>query len=290
MATTSAGEALRAALVAERPLQCVGVMNAYHGRMAQAVGFRAVYVSGGGVSAGSLGLPDLGLSSREEVLVEVRRLTEVTELPVLVDADTGWGEGPLIGRTVHGLIRAGAAGMHIEDQELHKRCGHLPGKRLVPPGVMLDRIKAAVDARADPAFVIMARSDALTVEGPEAALERLAACVEAGADMVFPEAVTELGLYRRFASELGVPVLANLTEFGVTPLFELAQLATAGVAIALYPLSAFRAANAAALRVFRGLREQGSQLELLAIMQDRRELYEFLDYARYQRALEGDDG
>lgn len=286
MSTDSAGLAFQNAVLLEKPLQCVGVMNAYHARLAEAVGFKALYLSGAGVAAGSLGMPDLGISTREDVLTDLRRITDITKLPVLVDADTGWGGAFNIARTVRAMLKAGAAAIHIEDQVAQKRCGHRPNKAIVPLPVMLDRIKAAVDARTDPNFVIMARTDALAVEGLDAAIERLSACVEAGADMVFPEAVSELDQYQRLVMAAEVPVLANITEFGATPLFTLEELATAGISIALYPLSAFRAANAAALKVFLTLRETGSQRSMVDSMQSREELYEFLDYHTYEQLLD----
>jgi len=263
----------------------VGAINAYHARMAERTGYRALYVSGGGVAAGSLGLPDLGISSLEDVLIDVRRITYVTELPVLVDADTGWGGAFNIARTVRELIRAGAAGCHIEDQVAAKRCGHRPGKAVVSQAEMVDRIKAAVDARSDD-FVIMARTDALAVEGMDAAIERAVACVEAGADMIFPEAMTELDQYRRFIDAVKVPVLANITEFGATPLFTTGQLAGAGVSLALYPLSAFRAMNQAALNVYQALRRDGTQADVVDTMQTRMELYDYLDYHAYEQKLD----
>ena len=287
MAGTSAGERFRAALAAERPLQVPGTICAYHALLAERSGFRAIYLSGGGVAAGSLGLPDLGISNLDDVLTDVRRITDVCALPLLVDADTGFGASAFnIGRTVKSLIKAGAAAMHIEDQVGAKRCGHRPGKELVAAAEMVDRIKAAVDARSDPAFVVMARTDALAVEGLDAAIERARACVEAGADMIFPEAVTDLAMYRRFADAVGVPVLANLTEFGKTPLFTLDEVAGAGVALALYPLSAFRAMNQAALDVYRTLRHDGTQKASVPSMQTRDELYDFLGYHRYEQKLD----
>jgi len=280
------GERFRAAVVEERPLQCVGTLNAYHARLAEASGFRALYISGGGVAAGSCGIPDLGITTAEDVLTDLRRITDVTGLPVLVDMDTGWGGALSIARSLRAMIKGGAAAVHIEDQVEEKRCGHRPGKAVVSTAEMVDRIKAAVDARTDDAFVIMARTDALAVEGLEAAVDRARACVEAGADMVFPEAVAELATYRRFAEAVGVPVLANITEFGATPLFTLGELASAGVAIALYPLSAFRAANAAALEVYRVLRREGTQKSVLGMMQTRADLYEILGYHALEQRLD----
>ena len=286
MAIDSAGTRFRKAVAADKPLQCVGTLNAYHARLAEAVGFKALYVSGGGVAAGSCGIPDLGITTLEDVLVDVRRITAVTRLPVLVDVDTGWG-GPLnIARMVHAMCQAGAAAIHIEDQVQQKRCGHRPRKAIVPQAEMVDRIKAAVDARTDPEFVIMARTDALAIEGLQAAIDRLAASVEAGADMIFPEAVTELDMYRQISTVVEAPVLANITEFGVTPLFTTGELASAGVSIALYPLSAFRAANAAALRVYQVLRETGTQQSVIDSMQTRAELYEYLGYPEYEQQLD----
>ncbi len=282
----SAGARFRAALEQERPLQCVGAINAYHALLAEASGFRALYVSGGGVAAGSCGIPDLGITSLEDVLTDVRRITDVTELPLLVDIDTGWGGAFNIARSVRAMVKAGAAAVHIEDQVQQKRCGHRPNKAIVPQQEMVDRIKAAVDARTDDQFVIMARTDALAVEGLEPAIERARACVEAGADMIFPEAITELGMYREFAEAVGVPVLANITEFGSTPLFTTDELGAAGVSIALYPLSAFRAANAAALKVYQGLRTEGTQKHLIELMQTRADLYEYLGYHAFEQKLD----
>ena len=287
MATVSPGAKFRAAMKAERPLQCVGTINAYHARLAERVGYGSIYLSGGGVAAGSLGLPDLGISTLHDVLTDVRRITDVCTLPLLVDVDTGFGASAFnIARTVKSLIKSGAAGMHIEDQVGAKRCGHRPGKELVSKEEMVDRIKAAVDAKTDPDFIVMARTDALAVEGLERAIERALACVEAGADAVFPEAMTELSMYRKFADAVKVPVLANITEFGATPLFTLDELRSAGVAIALYPLSAFRAMNAAALRVYNAIRKEGTQKNVLDLMQTRAELYEVLDYHAYERKLD----
>jgi len=282
----SAGSRLRAAAKSERPLQVVGAINAYHALMAERVGYRALYLSGGGVAAGSLGLPDLAISNLHDVLEDVRRITYVTDLPLLVDADTGFGPSALnIARTVRELIRAGAAGCHIEDQVQTKRCGHRPRKAVVPQSEMVDRIKAAVDARSDQ-FVVMARTDALSVEGLDAAVERVAAYVEEGADMVFPEAVTELGQYRRFSERLGVPILANITEFGATPLYTTEELGAVGVGLVLYPLSAFRAMNKAALIVYEAIRRDGTQRHLVDSMQTRAELYDFLRYQDFERKLD----
>ncbi|MFZ5556908.1 MAG: methylisocitrate lyase [Pseudomonadota bacterium] len=280
------GARFRAAVHAEKPLQVVGVINAYAARLAERSGYRALYLSGGGVAAGSLGLPDLGISTLDDVLTDVRRITDASSLPLLVDADTGFGSAFNIARTVKSLIKFGAAAMHIEDQVQAKRCGHRPGKAIVSKGEMTDRIKAAVDARTDPGFVIMARTDALAVEGLEAAIDRARAFVEAGADMIFPEAMTELAMYKRFADAVGVPVLANITEFGSTPLFTTDELAGANVSIALYPLSAFRAMNAAALKVFQALRAEGTQKNVVPLMQTRADLYDFLDYHAYEQKLD----
>jgi len=282
----SPGASLRAAVGVEQPLQIIGAINAYNARMAERVGYRAIYLSGGGVAAGSLGVPDLGISELEDVLVDVRRITAVCSLPLLVDIDTGFGGAFNIARSVRSLIRAGAGGCHIEDQVQAKRCGHRPGKAIVPSEEMVDRIKAAADARTDASFVIMARTDALANEGLSAALDRASACVDAGADMVFPEAVTELDQYRAFANRTKVPVLANLTEFGSTPLFTLDELRAAGVAIALYPLSAFRAMNAAALRVYQAIKRDGTQKNVLDTMQTRAELYDYLGYYAFEHKLD----
>ena len=286
MTVPSAGAKFRAAVQAETPLQVVGAINAYHARLAERCGYRALYLSGGGVAAGSLGVPDLGISTLDDVLTDVRRITDASGLPLLVDADTGFGSAFNIARTVRSLIKFGAAAMHIEDQVQAKRCGHRPGKEIVPSAEMVDRIKAAVDARTDAAFVIMARTDALAVEGLQAAIDRAGACVAAGADMVFPEAVTELDMYRKFADAVKVPVLANITEFGATPLFSVEQLRAAHVALALYPLSAFRAMNKAALDVYQAIRRDGSQQNVLDTMQTRAELYDFLDYHSFEAKLD----
>jgi methylisocitrate lyase len=286
MEVNTAGARLREAVKAERPLQIVGAINAYHARMAERVGYRAVYLSGGGVAAGSLGVPDLGISTLDDVLIDVRRITDACELPLLVDADTGFGGAFNVARTVRSLTKAGAAGCHIEDQVQAKRCGHRPGKQIVSSEEMVDRIKAAVDARTDASFIIMARTDALASEGLEAALDRAAACVEAGADMVFPEAVQELAQYRAFVERTRVPVLANLTEFGATPLFTLDELRGVDVGLALYPLSAFRAANAAALRVYEAIRRDGTQRDVVEAMQTRVDLYDYLDYHAYEQKLD----
>jgi len=287
MSATTPGARFRRALEEEQPLQVIGAICAYHALLAKRSGYRAIYLSGGGVAAGSLGLPDLGISNLEDVLTDVRRITDVCDLPLLVDADTGFGASAFnVARTTRSLVKFGAAAMHIEDQVGAKRCGHRPGKELVSKEEMCDRIKAAVDARTDPGFAIMARTDALAGEGLERALERAAAYVAAGADMIFPEAITELAMYRRFADALKVPVLANITEFGKTPLFTLEELRSARVAIALYPLSAFRAMNKAALEVYRTLRREGTQKSVVPAMQTRDELYEHLDYHAYERKLD----
>lgn len=282
----SAGKKFRAAVAAEKPLQVIGAINAYHARMAERVGYRAIYLSGGGVAAGSLGLPDLGISTLDDVLTDVRRITDVCGLPLLVDADTGFGGAFNIARTVKSLIKFGAGAMHIEDQVQAKRCGHRPNKEIVGKDEMVDRIKAAADARTDPDFVIMARTDALAVEGLEAAIDRACACVEAGADMIFPEAMTELSMYRKFADAVKVPVLANITEFGSTPLFTVEELRGANVSIVLYPLSAFRAMNAAALNVYQTVRREGTQKNVVATMQTRNDLYDYLNYHSYEQKLD----
>ncbi len=282
----SPGARFRAALDAEKPLQVVGAINAYAARLAERSGFRALYLSGGGVSAASLGLPDLGITTLDDVLTDARRITDISALPLLVDADTGFGSAFNIARTVRALVKVGAAALHIEDQVQAKRCGHRPGKMVVPAEEMVDRIKAAVDARSDPQFVIMARTDALALEGLQAAVDRACAYVEAGADMVFPEAVTDLPMYAHFAKACNVPILANLTEFGLTPFYTLEELAGAGVSLALYPLSAFRAMSAAALKVYRSLRAEGTQKDVLPLMQTRVELYEYLDYPAYEEKLD----
>jgi methylisocitrate lyase len=271
---------------AEKPLQVVGTINAYHARLAERTGYKAIYLSGGGVAAGSLGLPDLGISTLDDVLTDVRRITDVCSVPLLVDVDTGFGSAFNIARTVQSLIKFGAGAMHIEDQVQAKRCGHRPGKEIVPRDEMVDRIKAAADARTDPGFVIMARTDALAVEGLEAAIDRACACVEAGADMIFPEAMTELAMYRKFADAVQVPVLANITEFGKTPLFTVDELRSANVSLVLYPLSAFRSMNKAALLVYESVRRDGSQKNVVGMMQTRDELYDYLDYHKFEQKLD----
>ncbi|HET7160644.1 MAG TPA: methylisocitrate lyase [Burkholderiales bacterium] len=282
----SPGARFRQAVAQEHPLQIAGTINAYAARLAERVGFRAIYLSGGGVAAGSLGLPDLGISTLDDVLIDIRRITDVCSLPLLVDVDTGWGGAFNIARTVKSLIKFGAAAMHIEDQVQQKRCGHRPNKEIVTQEEMVDRIKAAVDAKTDPDFVIMARTDSLAVEGLQAAIDRACACVEAGADMIFPEAITELDMYAKFADAVKVPILANITEFGKTPLFSTQELASARVAMALYPLSAWRAANAATLKVYQALRSDGHQKNVVDTMQSRDDLYDYLDYHSYEQKLD----
>ncbi len=283
---SSAGARLRAAVDAERPLQVVGTVNAYSAMLAERAGFQAIYLSGAGVANASFGLPDLGMTSLEDVCEDVRRITAACSLPLLVDADTGWGAAFNIARTSAQLVKSGAAGLHLEDQVAAKRCGHRPGKALVERTEMVDRIKAAVDGRTDPQFVIMARTDAHAVEGQQAALERAAAYVEAGADMIFAEALRTLAEFRQFASSVHVPVLANITEFGQTPLFTVAELGAAGVRLVLYPLSAFRAMSRAALSVYQQLRSHGTQKGVLDLMQTRAELYEVLGYQAYEAKLD----
>ncbi len=282
----SPGARLRAAVRAERPLQAVGAITAYTARMAAAVGFKALYLSGGGVAANSLGVPDLGVSTMDDVLTDIRRITDACDLPLLVDADTGWGGAFNIARTVKSFVKFGAAGLHIEDQVQAKRCGHRPGKEIVSKQEMVDRVKTAVDARTDPGFVIMARTDALAVEGIDAAIERAIACVEAGADMIFPEAMTELAMYRRFKDAVKVPILANITEFGQTPLFTRDELGAVGVDIVLYCCSAYRAMNAAALGVYEAIRRDGTQRNVVDRMQTRADLYKYLDYHAYEAKLD----
>ncbi len=282
----SAGARFRTAVSEEQPLQLIGTVNAYTALMAKRVGYRAIYLSGGGVAANSLGMPDLGISTMEDVLTDIRRITDACDLPLLVDADVGWGGAFNIARTVRRFIKAGAAGLHLEDQVANKRCGHRPGKAIVSQDEMVDRIKAAVDARSDEQFVIMARTDALAVEGMESAVARAHACVEAGADMVFPEAVKTLEQYRAFRDAVGVPVLANITEFGHTPLFSREELAGAGVDIILYCCGAYRAMNKAALTVYEAIRRDGTQKGVLDIMQTREELYDYLGYHEYEARLD----
>ena len=288
MTTLSPGAKFRAAIKEEKPLQVPGAINAYHATLAKASGFKAIYLSGGGVAAGSLGLPDLGISNLDDVLTDIRRITDVCDLPLLVDVDTGFGASAFnVARTTRSLITFGAAAMHIEDQVGAKRCGHRPNKELVSKDEMVDRIKAAVDAKTDADFVIMARTDALAVEGLQAAIDRACACVAAGADMIFPEAITELSMYRKFAEAVKVPILANITEFGATPLFTVDELAGANVSIALYPLSAFRAMNQAALNVYAHLRNDGTQKNVVDTMQTRNDLYKYLGYHAFEQKLDG---
>ena len=282
----SAGARFRAALAAEKPLQVAGTINAYAAKLAEATGFRAIYLSGGGVAANSLGIPDLGISTMEDVLTDVERITDACPLPLLVDIDTGWGGAFNIARTIREMIKAGAAAIHIEDQVGAKRCGHRPGKELVSPEEMVDRIKAAADARTDLQFVIMARTDALASEGLARAIERAQAYVAAGADMIFAEAVTEASMYTAFRKAVGVPILANITEFGKTPLFTRDELAAAGVDIILYCCAAYRAMNAAALKVYQAIRAEGTQKSVLPMMQTREELYRYLDYHAYEQKLD----
>jgi len=282
----SPGRKFRSAVAEERPLQVVGAITAYTARMAEATGFRALYLSGGGVAANSLGMPDLGISTMEDVLTDARRITDVSALPLLVDIDTGWGGAFNIARTIRAMEKAGVAAVHMEDQVGTKRCGHRPGKEVVAAEEMVDRIKAAIDARTDPHFVLMARTDALASEGLNAAVERCAAYVEAGAEMIFAEAVTELSMYAKFKEALRVPILANITEFGQTPLYTKEELASAGVDIVLYCCSAYRAMNAAALKVYEAIRTEGTQRSVVSLMQTRAELYEFLGYHEYEQKLD----
>jgi methylisocitrate lyase len=283
----SAGQKFREALRQEKPLQIVGTINAHHALMAKRVGYRAVYLSGGGVAAGSLGMPDLGISNLDDVLIDIRRITDVCDLPLLVDVDTGFGASAFnVARTTRSLIKAGAAAMHMEDQVGAKRCGHRPGKELVTTEEMADRIKSAVDARTDPGFVIMARTDALANEGLDSAISRAIAYVKAGADMIFPEAITDLPMYRKFADAVKVPILANITEFGKSPLFTVDELRSANVAMVLYPLTAFRAMNKAALNVYQNLRKTGSQKNSIGDMQTREELYDIINYHSYEKKLD----
>ena len=283
---TSAGARFRAALAAEKPLQIIGAINAYHAKLAEQVGYKAIYLSGGGVAAGSLGLPDLGISTMDDVMTDVRRITDATDVPLLVDIDTGFGGAFNIARTVKSMIKMGAAAVHIEDQVQAKRCGHRPNKAVVSQQEMVDRVKAAVDAKTDPSFVIMARTDALAVEGLQSAIDRACACVEAGADMIFPEAITELSMYKQFANAVKVPVLANITEFGSTPLFTVEELASADVGMVLYPLSAFRAMNQAALKVYEAVRKEGTQKNVVPLMQSRMDLYDYLGYHAFEQKLD----
>ncbi|TAA28385.1 methylisocitrate lyase [Pseudoxanthomonas winnipegensis] len=287
MSTSSPGARFRAALAAESPLQVIGAINANHALLARRAGYKALYLSGGGVAAGSLGLPDLGINTLEDVLIDTRRITDVCELPLLVDIDTGFGASAFnIERSIKSLIKAGAAACHIEDQVGAKRCGHRPGKEIVSQGEMADRVKAAADAKTDPDFFLIARTDAIQAEGVDAAIERAIACVEAGADGIFAEAAHDLDTYRRFVEAVKVPVLANITEFGATPLFTREELASVGVAIQLFPLSAFRAANKAAERVYQAIRQDGSQQAVLDTMQTREELYERIGYHAFEHKLD----
>ncbi|WP_267865442.1 methylisocitrate lyase [Ferrovum sp. PN-J185] len=280
------GKKLRMAVKAESPLQMVGAINAFTAKMAEKTGYKALYLSGGGVAANSLGLPDLGISTLEDVLTDIRRITDATTLPLLVDADTGWGGAFNIARTVKSMTKAGAAGLHIEDQVQTKRCGHRPNKAIVTLSEMVDRIKAAVDARIDESFVIMARTDALAVEGINSALDRAQACIEAGADMLFPEAISELSMYQVFKTKINKPILANITEFGATPMYTTTELKTVGVDIVLYCCGAYRAMNKAALTVYEAIRRDGTQKNVIDIMQTRAELYDFLNYHSYEQKLD----
>ncbi|NLD00302.1 MAG: methylisocitrate lyase [Gammaproteobacteria bacterium] len=287
MSRITPGQRFRDAVIEESPLQVIGAINANHALLAQRAGFKAIYLSGGGVAAGSLGLPDLGITGLEDVLIDVRRITDVCDLPLLVDVDTGFGSSAFnVARTVKSMSKAGAAAIHIEDQVGAKRCGHRPNKEIVTQQEMVDRIKAAVDAREDDSFVIMARTDALAVEGLNSALDRAAACVEAGADMVFPEAITELEMYKLFAERVNAPILANITEFGATPLFTVDELRTANVGLVLYPLSAFRAMNKAAENVYEAVRRDGTQKNVVDTMQTRMELYDRINYHAFEQSLD----
>lgn len=282
----TAGARFRAALATEKPLQIIGAINAYHAMLATQTGYKAIYLSGGGVAAGSLGLPDLGISTLEDVLIDVRRITDAVDTPLLVDIDTGWGGAFNIARSVKSVAKAGAAAIHIEDQTQSKRCGHRPNKSIVSLDEMVDRIKAAVDAKPYDDFVVMARTDALAVEGLQSAIDRACACVEAGADMIFPEAMTELSMYKQFVDAVKVPVLANITEFGSTPLFTVDELAGADVSMVLYPLTAFRAMNQAALTVYETTRKEGTQKNVVNLMQTRMALYEHLGYHAFEQKLD----
>ncbi len=287
MTSLTAGARFKKALAEESPLQVIGAINANHGLLAKRAGFKAIYLSGGGVAAGSLGVPDLGITGLEDVLTDIRRITDVCDLPLLVDVDTGFGASAFnIARTVRSVIKAGAGALHIEDQIGAKRCGHRPNKALVSKGEMVDRIKAAVDARTDPDFTIIARTDSLAVEGLSAAIDRAGAFIEAGADALFPEAVHDLETYKKFTDAFDVPILANITEFGATPLFTTVELASVGVGIVLYPLSAFRAMNRAAQTVYQTIRKEGTQKSVLDLMQTRDELYQSINYYEYENALD----
>ena len=283
----SAGAKFRKAVAEEKPLQIIGTINANHALMAKRVGYKAIYLSGGGVAAGSLGMPDLGISGLDDVLTDIRRITEVCDLPLLVDVDTGFGASAFnVARTTRSLVKFGAGAMHIEDQVGAKRCGHRPGKEIVPADEMADRIKAAVDARTDPGFVIMARTDALANEGLEKSIQRSIKYVEAGADMIFPEAITDLPMYKKFADAVKVPILANIAEFGKSPLFTVDELRSANVAMVLYPLSAFRAMNKAALKIYEEIRKKGTQQGVIGEMQTREELYDVINYHSYEKKLD----
>ena len=282
----SAGARFRAALADESPLQVIGTINAYHAVMAKKCGYKAIYLSGSGVAAASMSLPDLGITTMDDVVTDARRITDAVDTPLLVDIDTGFGNAFSIARTIKTMIKAGVAAVHIEDQVMAKRCGHRPNKAIVSQSEMVDRVKAAVDAKTDPDFVIMARTDALAVEGLQSAIDRACACVEAGADMIFPEAMTELAMYKQFAAAVKVPILANITEFGATPLFTVEELGSADVSLVLYPLSAFRAMNQAALKVYEAVRKDGTQKNVIDLMQSRAELYEFLGYHAFEEKLD----
>ena len=286
MALASPGLRFKQAVAAHKPLQVVGAINAYAAKLAEHSGFKSLYLSGGGVAASSCGIPDLGITTMEDVLIDVRRITDVTDLPLLVDIDTGWGGAFNISRTIRQMIRAGAAAVHIEDQVQAKRCGHRPNKAIVSQAEMVDRVKAAVDGKIDSDFVIMARTDALAVEGLQAAIDRACACVEAGADMIFPEAMTDLAMYKQFAAAVKVPVLANITEFGATPLYTRDELAAADVSLILYPLSAFRAMSKAALGVYEAIQRDGTQKNVIDTMQTRMELYDHLGYHSFEQKLD----
>ena len=286
MALASPGLRFKQAVAAHKPLQVVGAINAYAAKLAEHSGFKSLYLSGGGVAASSCGIPDLGITTMEDVLIDVRRITDVTDLPLLVDIDTGWGGAFNISRTIRQMIRAGAAAVHIEDQVQAKRCGHRPNKAIVSQAEMVDRVKAAVDGKIDSDFVIMARTDALAVEGLQAAIDRASACVEAGADMIFPEAMTDLAMYKQFAAAVKVPVLANITEFGATPLYSRDELAAADVSLILYPLSAFRAMSKAALGVYEAIQRDGTQKNVIDTMQTRMELYDHLGYHTFEQKLD----
>ncbi len=287
MSSISPGAAFKKALVDESPLQIIGAINANHALLAKRAGYRAIYLSGGGVAAGSMGVPDLGITTLEDVLTDVRRITNICDTPLLVDADTGFGSSAFnIARTVKDLIKAGAAAMHIEDQVGAKRCGHRPNKEVVSTSEMVDRIKAAVDARTDDNFSIMARTDAIAIEGVDAAIERVQAYIAAGADLIFPEAIRTLEDYKKFSAAVSKPILANITEFGLTPLFTRDELGANGISMILYPLSAFRAMNKAAENVYETIRKEGTQAKVIETMQTREELYERINYYEYEKALD----